>query len=209
MIVYAVQNKINGKTYVGQTIQSLHRRWRKHVRYAMRGSKQALHYAIRKYGEDAFTKDIIAVAKDKQELDNKERVFIILFSTLQKDIGYNRTAGGEGWHGHHSEETRKILAEKQTGKHHTEETKRRIGNFWKGKKRPPEFGEKQRQSWLTGHRKPCPPSKGHTEKTKEKLRIAHTGKILSLEHRHKMSLAKLGKPWSQKRRRAYDTKLCP
>ena len=45
MIIYKITNKINGKVYIGQTVNSLQQRWREH-RNAR--DKNLFHNAIRK-----------------------------------------------------------------------------------------------------------------------------------------------------------------
>jgi hypothetical protein len=53
-IIYIAKNKVNGKCYVGQTTKGLNRRRRDHIWDAKNGAKFIFHYAIKKYGEDAF-----------------------------------------------------------------------------------------------------------------------------------------------------------
>jgi len=44
-VIYLVLNKINGKSYVGQTAQGLAERWRLHKKEAQRGSQFGIHRA--------------------------------------------------------------------------------------------------------------------------------------------------------------------
>lgn len=53
-IIYVVENTINGKKYVGQTVQPLKVRWQRHCRKEQSGCV-ALASAIAKYGADALT----------------------------------------------------------------------------------------------------------------------------------------------------------
>lgn len=59
-IVYKATNLINGRVYIGLTTTTLERRWAVHCCEVRRGSKYLFHKAIRKYGEDSFSLEIIA-----------------------------------------------------------------------------------------------------------------------------------------------------
>ena len=52
--IYKITNKINNKVYIGQTINSLEKRFKQHLSEAKQGKNCRLHSAIRKYGIDAF-----------------------------------------------------------------------------------------------------------------------------------------------------------
>lgn len=70
MTVYLITNLINGKKYVGQTIQSIKRRWDFHVCGASRCI--ALNSAIKKYGKENFKIESIYEAHSLEELTTKE-----------------------------------------------------------------------------------------------------------------------------------------
>lgn len=93
----------NEKSYVGQTTQGVGKRWKEHVRHSRLTKCADFRYpfarAIRKHGPEAFESRVLSVAQTKEELDNLERIWIILLQT-RKLNGYNLTAGGEGGFGH-------------------------------------------------------------------------------------------------------------
>jgi hypothetical protein len=97
MQVYLVANKENGHKYVGITTGSVGKRWREH-RFAARHDKgRPLYRAIRKYGEDAFSIEVLATASSKDELKRLECEFIQSLRTYARDgSGYNLTLGGDG-----------------------------------------------------------------------------------------------------------------
>ena len=64
-IIYVVENTINGKKYVGQTVQPLKVRWQRHCRKEQSGCV-ALASAIAKYGADAFKVSEVAQASTKE-----------------------------------------------------------------------------------------------------------------------------------------------
>jgi predicted GIY-YIG superfamily endonuclease len=48
--IYKITNTINGKVYIGQTIQPLDKRWSQHKRSARMKEPYSIHRAIAKYG---------------------------------------------------------------------------------------------------------------------------------------------------------------
>ena len=88
-IVYKLTNTVNGKNYIGQTRRSIAKRFKEHC-YA----KSAIGQAIREYGKDRFTKEILAVCESKEELDACEIRFIAEYKSNDPNFGYNRTEGG-------------------------------------------------------------------------------------------------------------------
>lgn len=97
MIVYLVTNRKNGKRYVGITTKGKDRRWYEHCWEAQNDSNQALHRAIRKHGEQAFSIEEIDQAETLEVLREKERHHIARLAThTTHGKGYNMTLGGEG-----------------------------------------------------------------------------------------------------------------
>ena len=55
--IYKITNKINQKSYIGETTTTLKKRWHDHIRESFsegHGYNYHLHCAIRKYGLDNF-----------------------------------------------------------------------------------------------------------------------------------------------------------
>jgi hypothetical protein len=59
MIIYIARNLNDGLSYVGKTGKPLLERWKQHLQDARNGSRKYFHNAIRKYGESAFSLEII------------------------------------------------------------------------------------------------------------------------------------------------------
>lgn len=95
MIIYKIENTINGHIYIGQTQRSLGAR----VNYHSCSNKFPIGVAIKKYGKDKFNTVIIDHANTKQELDDKERYWISFYNCKAPN-GYNLTDGGEGREGY-------------------------------------------------------------------------------------------------------------
>lgn len=87
MIIYKIINKINKKVYIGQTCESLNRRFHRHKSHARQGTDTHLYRAIRKYGEENFTIEQIDTANSQEELDNKEIYWIKYYNSFKN--GYN------------------------------------------------------------------------------------------------------------------------
>jgi group I intron endonuclease len=96
-IIYKVTNKLNLKVYIGKAVCSLKQRKYGHKRSATRGSPSHFHNAIRKYGFEQFTWEILfnKLCSD-EELELQEKEFIKKFASNNRKFGYNMTEGGEG-----------------------------------------------------------------------------------------------------------------
>lgn len=131
-------NKINGKSYIGQTIRSLEKRKREHITDALNDNKNSMyfHKAIRKYGQDNFDWEILYECGNMEDLNKLEIYYIKLYNTYNN--GYNLNAGGNN--AIPSEETRRKISESTKGKnhsnygkHHLKETRKKISEAHKGK----------------------------------------------------------------------------
>jgi group I intron endonuclease len=96
MIIYKITNKLNGKMYVGQTVQKLLDRWSDHCRPCLgrNVNNSAIASAIRKYGKENFTLEQIDSAENLEQLNTMERTYIKALNTLAPN-GYNLELGGD------------------------------------------------------------------------------------------------------------------
>lgn len=94
-IIYCYKNKVNGKCYIGQTVNEAKRK-RDHRCAANNGSVKGsvFHSAIRKYGYDSFEYTILHSKKTKEELNVLEQIEIEKHNTLSP-FGYNLKSGGK------------------------------------------------------------------------------------------------------------------
>lgn len=88
-IIYKRTNLINGKVYIGQTIQDLQTRMT-----CENNGTQVISRAIKKYGKNNFKNEIIDVANTREELNEKEKYWIKFYDSTNPEKGYNRNAGG-------------------------------------------------------------------------------------------------------------------
>ncbi len=104
-VVYLIQNMLNGKKYVGQTVRPLETRFNEHTR-----QNTFIGRAIRKYGKENFRYGVIKSCASKSEMDYWEKFFIAALKT-KSPKGYNLTDGGTGF----TEEVRAKMSAKQKG----------------------------------------------------------------------------------------------
>ena len=86
--IYKIENLINGKVYIGQSIE-IERRWQKHLNA---NDDFLIHKALRKYGKKNFSFTILEECK-QSELDQREQYWINSFQSLMP-LGYNMVQGG-------------------------------------------------------------------------------------------------------------------
>lgn len=87
--IYKITNKINNKSYIGQSIDP-QRRWKEHKNKNYH-YKSMIGEAISKYGQENFSFEVLGWYEDYNE---KEKYFIKFYNTLQPN-GYNIMQGGE------------------------------------------------------------------------------------------------------------------
>lgn len=105
MIIYKLTNRVNGKSYIGQTIKTLNQRVHEHC-VGPPGCR-AIRRAIDKYGIDNFDKEIIIKAQSREDLNELETKYILRYNSLSPN-GYNLNTGGNSRIA--SEETKKKLS---------------------------------------------------------------------------------------------------
>ena len=96
--IYKIINKTNNKIYIGQTRQTINRRWSQHITNSkLEQSHSILDQAIKKYGNDNFIIDCIkkVTVDTKQELIDLlnvyEKEYIEKYKASTKFGNYNIT----------------------------------------------------------------------------------------------------------------------
>lgn len=102
MGIYKIENLINGKIYIGQSVD-IHERWLEHKRVNERTSaldkqQYPLYRSFKKYGLENFSFEILEECS-RDKLNEREKYWIAYYHTYINDPnnnGYNLTIGGEG-----------------------------------------------------------------------------------------------------------------
>ena len=156
-VIYCYTNKINGKRYVGQTIQKLRKRHGQHL-----SGKQLIDKKLKQYGVENFKLEVLHLA-DIYSIDMLEKHYIICLNTIVKNgEGYNISSGGSngnslaGKTNEEIEEFKRKISEAKKGKYigenhpnygkkHSEETRRKMSENLKGRfigENSPNYGKK-------------------------------------------------------------------
>ena len=115
MWIYKITNIQNQKVYIGQTIRPIDQRFKRHLNDALHNILDThLARAIRKYGKDSFTIQVIDSATSQDELNQKEQYWIRYYDSV--NTGYNETdaiskCGGNTYQSK-TEEEMKVIREK-------------------------------------------------------------------------------------------------
>lgn len=93
--IYKITNKINNKSYIGQSID-IKARFSQHKLHAFDNRRDSYNFtiykAIRKYGIENFNFEIIEICS-KEDLNKKEKYWIKYYDSYNN--GYNMTTGGD------------------------------------------------------------------------------------------------------------------
>ena len=159
--IYITTNNINGKRYIGQR-----KYYGDYENYL--GSGSVLKKAIKKYGVENFSKEIIEECKTKEELSQREQYWIDYYNAVNSDDFYNITCGGDGgfgsgenspWYGKHlSDATKEKLSISKKGdknpfygKKHDLNTKKKMSDKAKLRKHTIEEREKMSKGIKENH----------------------------------------------------------
>ena len=187
--IYILENQVNGKKYVGKD-RNLPNRSKDHLKGRCPNSP-AIHAAIKKYGVENFSVEIIRYPGISHEALYAVEQWKISQLNTKSPNGYNLTDGGAGIYGYrHSEESKRKMSE--TSKLISDETRRKMSESHKGKTLSEEHRRKIAQSGIG--RKP-------TEETRRKLSESSKGKRHSEETRRKIGESSKGRYFSPETRR--------
>ena len=116
-LLYRIRNDINDKIYIGQTTESLEKRFARHCGYQLNDDTY-FHRAIKKYGAEHFYIELIAEVINQEELDKIEFEYI---NSIPVDKLYNSKftqgkCGGDTLSQHpNKEEISKKISESKMG----------------------------------------------------------------------------------------------
>jgi hypothetical protein len=179
-------NLINGKIYIGQKQSD------KFVN-SYYGSGKAICNAIKKYRKENFKTEIIYKANSIKRLNEAEIVYIEIYNSTNKKIGYNISLGGTApMRGkHHTKKSKNKISEAVTGRPKSIEERHRLSASLMGHKVSNKTKEKQRQATL----------KSFTQERKEKLWASRRGVPITQEHKDSISKKLKGRTVSEETRK--------
>lgn len=125
--VYIHRLKDDGRVYIGQTCNLANRWCGKGTRYE---KCPRFGNAIKKYGWDNFTHEILLDSLSKEEADVYEDYLIEQYRANQKGFGFNIRGGGS--RGKQSAESIEKARQCNLGRKLTEETRRKMSNSRRG-----------------------------------------------------------------------------
>ncbi len=107
--IYKQENKLNGKIYIGQSV-NIQKRYQQHLYDALNRCEEGtgVDFAIKKYGIENFDFDIVEECP-VDKLDEREQQWIAYYDSYNN--GYNRTIGGSALRGENHPKA--ILTEQQ------------------------------------------------------------------------------------------------
>jgi group I intron endonuclease len=188
--IYKIINNVNGKVYIGQSI-NIKERWNDHIKSLNRGDSHSilLQRAWNKYKQDNFSFEVLELCSE-DELDNVEVKYIEFYDAINN--GYNIEPGGNK-NKHLSDETKKKIGYANRGRHHSEETKQKMSESRIGKNNGMygKYHSEESKKKMSNAAKNRP---GHRPSNEglERIRLANIGKIMSEETRKKISEANKG-----------------
>jgi hypothetical protein len=203
-LIYKIENKLNGKIYIGQTITSLSERWSGHKCDSKRRNTP-LYASMKKHINNIDEIFEISIIEDNipyEKLDIREVLWIKKFNSLSPN-GYNLKDGGQSFI---TENERSKMSERVKGENnpmygmygelnpfygqtHSEETKKKMSEMAYLRKMSDETRTKIGESTKQRHAEYGHPMEGrhHTDEAKEKISLAQKNKIVSDETKEKMS----------------------
>lgn len=180
--IYKIENKINGKVYIGQSV-NIKRRWTRHKRELNNNihGNNHLQRAWNEYGSKYFSFELIKACKPKY-LNRFEKLYIRIFDSMDYNKGYNNDSGGfecKQFSEHallKMQQNNKGKNNPMYGRKHSEETKTKIAKSKIGKKRSKATIQKmiQNRPDMSGENNPMY-GKHHTEETRKLLSELNSG----------------------------------
>jgi hypothetical protein len=194
--IYKIINKVNGKYYVGSSVDTS-KRISNHKYNLIKNRHFNLHLqsAWNKYGKENFEFVVVETVEPTMLMETEQKYLDVCKSNPNNfyNMSYNVESTTRGIK--LSKETRFLISKNNArywkGKHHSNETKRKLSISHKGKKHS-EIHKRKMSKIMSGVGNPMY-GKIFSEEYRKKLSKSHIGKIVNNEIRKKISASNLGK----------------
>ena len=97
--IYAITHVPTGRYYIGQTRTRVKQRWASHLSDARKKGSRAncvIDRVIAAHPMSEFAFEVITQAESQEQLDNLERLWIIVTNSRTSGVGLNARHGGDG-----------------------------------------------------------------------------------------------------------------
>jgi group I intron endonuclease len=121
--IYMFTNLINGKKYIGSSIDLRNRFYQYYsIKYLESDNCMPICMALLKYGYHKFSLEILEYCKEKDTLIRERHYFYLLSPKYNISLDPTATFLGRT----HSDETRKQMSDTHTGSKHSDETRQKM-----------------------------------------------------------------------------------
>ena len=134
MIAYKHTCTISGKCYIGLSVKPIIERWLEHCSDANRHPRRKFFAAIKKYGRENWTHEILFESDDLDLTVNKEMEFIELYDSVNNVYNMSKDRFKTGIK--HTPEAIENMREVQRAAHLRRKTEGRDGDAMLGKTHP-------------------------------------------------------------------------
>ena len=169
--VYKITNKINGKIYIGK-------HQTKDANDSYMGSGKYIKRSIKKYGIENFTKEILFVFDNEEDMNSKEAELVTEEFCIRNDT-YNLCSGGRGGFSYMERTGTIFRITSENSKYYGEKAKEKLKILFQDE----DYIKKHRENSLKGNKISIENNpngtfhnKTHTDKTKSLMSASAKGK---------------------------------
>lgn len=189
--IYSITHIASDKKYIGSSRQ-IRQRWVDHMKMLRRGvhHSRTLQRAWNKYGEDAFSFEILEECQDANLKVVEQHYLDTIRPFASQHRGFNENVFADRPPVHYGH-GRQPWPTGMKRPPRTEEHKRKLSEALRGSKKTPRTAEHMANIWAKRRENG---TDKHTEEAKRRCGAKNLGKPLSSEHRKNISAALIGKP---------------
>ena len=148
-VIYCHTHTESSRRYIGLTKKTMRQRWNQHVLNSKsKVGKGCVHFwnAIRKYGKDAFSHEVLEICHDLEVANLAEECWIEFYETRNPEKGFNLSKGG-------GSKPHKIRKNPWNNSRFREAAMKRSQEMWKDPKLRSQHSKIVKQQWQDPQRK--------------------------------------------------------